>query len=60
MQDGVERMSVVNPTDIKVHGLDCQRVVDASLMPYVTNGEMYAPVMPRIGRRCDVVARARH
>jgi choline dehydrogenase len=27
---GVEKMSVVNPTDIKVHGLDCLRVADAS------------------------------
>jgi choline dehydrogenase len=38
-------MSVVNPTDIKVHGLDCLRVADASLMPYLTNGNIYAPVM---------------
>jgi choline dehydrogenase len=42
---GVEKMSVVNPTDIKVHGLDCLRVADASLMPYLTNGNIYAPVM---------------
>ena len=28
-----------------VHGLDGLRVVDASVMPYVTNGNIYAPVM---------------
>ena len=30
---------------MKVHGLEGLRVVDASSMPYVTNGNIYAPVM---------------
>jgi choline dehydrogenase len=30
---------------MKVHGLDGLRVVDASVMPYVTNGNIYAPTI---------------
>jgi len=30
---------------MRVHGLAGLRVVDASVMPYVTNGNIYAPVM---------------
>jgi choline dehydrogenase len=42
---GVDDMSVVDPTSMRVHGLDGLRVVDASVMPYVTNGNIYAPTM---------------
>jgi choline dehydrogenase len=30
---------------MRVHGLDGLRVVDASVMPYVTNANIYAPTM---------------
>src|SRR6185503_12973096 len=37
--------SAIDPLTMRVHGLDGLRVVDASAMPYVTNGNIYAPVM---------------
>jgi choline dehydrogenase len=42
---GTDDMSVVDPATMRVHGLDGLRVVDASVMPYVTNGNIYAPTM---------------
>ena len=33
------------PLTMRVHGVEGLRVVDASAMPYVTNGNIYAPVM---------------
>ncbi|MFM7718599.1 MAG: choline dehydrogenase, partial [Actinomycetota bacterium] len=38
---GVDDASVVDPETLRVHGLDGIRVVDASVMPYVTNGNIY-------------------
>jgi choline dehydrogenase len=42
---GVGEASVVDPGSMRVHGLDGLRVVDASVMPHVTNGNIYAPTM---------------
>jgi len=42
---GVDDQSVLDPSTMRVHGVDGLRVVDASSMPYVTNGNIYAPVM---------------
>src|SRR5262245_25101125 len=42
---GIDELSVVDPGSLRVHGLDALRVVDAAVMPYVTNGNIYAPVM---------------
>ena len=42
---GVDDQSVIDPLTMRVHGLNGVRVVDASSMPYVTNGNIYAPVM---------------
>ena len=42
---GIDDQSVTDPLTMKVHGTDGLRVVDASVMPYVTNGNIYAPVM---------------
>ena len=52
---GADDMSVVDPTTMKVHGVDGLRVVDASVMPYVTNGNIYAPVMMVAEKAADLI-----
>jgi choline dehydrogenase len=47
--------SVVDPASMRVHGLDGLRVVDASVMPYVTNGNIYAPVMMTAEKSADLI-----
>ncbi|GAA3254488.1 hypothetical protein GCM10010532_103480 [Dactylosporangium siamense] len=38
-----------------MHGVDGLRVVDASVMPYVTNGNIYAPVMMLAEKSDDLI-----
>jgi choline dehydrogenase len=52
---GVDDMSVVDPTTMRVHGVDGLGVVDASVMPYVTNGNIYAPVMMVAEKAADLI-----
>jgi choline dehydrogenase len=52
---GVDGLSVTDPLTLRVHGLDALRVVDASAMPYVTNGNIYAPVMMLAEKAADLV-----
>jgi choline dehydrogenase len=52
---GVDEMSVVDPTTMRVHGLDGLRVVDASVMPYVTNANIFAPVMMVAEKAADLI-----
>jgi choline dehydrogenase len=52
---GVDAMSVVDPTSMMVHGLEGLYVVDASVMPYVTNGNIYAPVMMVAEKSADLI-----
>jgi choline dehydrogenase len=52
---GVGEDSVVDPATMRVHGLDGLRVVDASAMPYVTNGNIYAPVMMLAEKASDLI-----
>ena len=47
--------SVIDPSTMKVHGLEGLRVVDASAMPYVTNGNIYAPVMMLAEKAADLI-----
>jgi choline dehydrogenase len=48
-------MSVLDPTSLRVHGVDGLRVVDASSMPYVTNANIYAPVMMLAEKAADLI-----
>jgi choline dehydrogenase len=52
---GTDPLSVVDPTSMRVHGLEGLRVVDASAMPYVTNGNIYAPVMMMAEKAADLI-----
>jgi choline dehydrogenase len=53
---GTDAMAVTDPGSLRVHGLDGLRVVDASVMPYVTNGNIYAPVMMTAEKAADLIA----
>jgi choline dehydrogenase len=52
---GVDEMSVVDPLTMRVHGTEGLRVVDASVMPYVTNGNIYAPTMMLAEKAADII-----
>ena len=53
---GTDDRSVVDPRTMRVHGVEGLRVVDASAMPYVTNGNIYAPVMMLAEKASDLIA----
>jgi choline dehydrogenase len=53
---GIDEMSVVDPATMKVHGVEGLRVVDASVFPFVTNGNIYAPVMMVAEKAADLIA----
>ena len=52
---GTDEMSVVDPTSMRVRGVEGLRIVDASAMPYVTNGNIYAPVMMMAEKAADLI-----
>ncbi|KAB8037063.1 choline dehydrogenase [Silvanigrella paludirubra] len=52
---GEDPMSVVDPKTMSVHGIKNLRVVDASVMPFVTNGNIYAPVMMIAEKSADII-----
>jgi choline dehydrogenase len=52
---GVGDNSVLDPRTMQVRGLTGLRVVDASAMPYVTNGNIYAPVMMLAEKAADLI-----
>jgi choline dehydrogenase len=53
---GIDEMAVVDPATMKVHGTEGLRVVDASVFPFVTNGNIYAPVMMVAEKAADLIA----
>jgi choline dehydrogenase len=53
---GIDKDAVTDPLTMRVHGTDGLRVVDASAMRYVTNGNIYAPVMMLAEKSADLIA----
>ena len=51
---GVDDMAVVDP-ELRVRGVKGLRVVDASVMPAITNGNIYAPVMMIGEKAADLI-----
>ena len=52
---GTDELAVVDPESMRVHGLEGLRVVDASVFPFVTNGNIYAPVMMTAEKAADLI-----
>lgn len=52
---GTDPMSVTDPNSLRVHGLDGLRVVDGSVMPYITNGNIYAPIVMTAEKAADLI-----
>jgi len=52
---GTDPMGVVDPSTMRVHGVQGLRVVDASVMPTLTNGNIYAPVMMIAEKSADLI-----
>ncbi|MFI7586396.1 choline dehydrogenase [Spongisporangium articulatum] len=52
---GTGPLSVLDPLTMGVHGVEGLRVADASAMPYVTNGNIYAPVIMLAEKAADLI-----
>lgn len=52
---GTDDLAVIDPNTMKVRGMEGLYVVDASVMPNVTNGNIYAPVMMLAEKSADLI-----
>jgi choline dehydrogenase len=52
---GMGELDVLDPVTLRVRGTEGLRVVDASSMPYVTNGNIYAPVVMLAEKASDLI-----
>ncbi|MGI9316787.1 MAG: choline dehydrogenase [bacterium] len=51
---GTDDMAVVDP-ETRVRGIDCLRVVDSSIFPVITNGNLNAPTIMTAERAADLI-----
>lgn len=52
---GTDDRAVLDPANLRVHGIDGLHVVDASAMPYITNANIYAPTMMIAEKAADLI-----
>jgi choline dehydrogenase len=52
---GTDGLSVVDPKTMRVHGTEGLRIVDGSVMPYIPNGNIYAPIMMTAEKSADLI-----
>ena len=52
---GSDAAAVVDPQSMEVYGVDGLRVVDASVLPLITNGNIYAPTMMVAEKAADLI-----
>ena len=52
---GVDDAAVVDPSTMKVRDVEGLRIVDASVMPHITNANIYAPVMMIAEKASDLI-----
>jgi choline dehydrogenase len=52
---GTDDLAVVDPATMRVHNVSGLRIVDASVMPSITNANIYAPVMMIAEKAADLI-----
>ena len=51
---GIDKSAVVDQK-LKIHGLEGIRVADASVLPEITSGNLYAPVIMVAEKASDII-----